>query len=57
MKPSKREFDKYLTEENPLHNTSQNTVSPSISQPIKRGDRIYKNIPYEKLIMIAELLK
>ncbi len=59
IKPTKRDGEKHTPEAIILHNAGrlQKTISPLVPEPTLQSARKWKDIPYEKLIIIAELLE
>ena len=59
IKHFKRDGEKHTSEAITLHNAGrlQKTINPLVPEPTLQSDWKWKHIPYEKLIIIAELLK
>lgn len=59
IKHFKRDGEKRTSEAIALHNASRfpKRINPFVPGPTKQSDWKWKEIPYEKLVIIAELLK
>jgi len=59
IKGTNEDCDKHISEAITLHNAGQiqKGINPLVSAPTLQSDRKGKDIPYEKLMIIAELLK